>query len=110
VPGRERVDGRTHVQEQRFDRIRVGIADGGDDLLVDVAGERIKRPPGWVFAFEERRLLKLDVVADDADAPRRGLRGDLCERERLARLAAGDVVGRGLGHATLPVIVTDQQV
>jgi hypothetical protein len=67
VTGRERIGGRSHVEDERLYRIRISVADGGDDLLVNITRERIPVSLGQV-AFENRRLFIGEVVADGTDA------------------------------------------
>ena len=67
------------VQNQRFDRVRVGVPCAGDDLLVDVARIREERALGGVaVALEEQRLFVGDLLAVEHDA----------ERAELARVRA----------------------
>ena len=108
VAGRQRVDRRAHVEEERLDRVRVRLADAGDDLLVDVARERVPVAPRRI-AREQRGLLVRHLVADDAHPERRHLARHFRQVER-ASLGAVVAVGRGFHQTALPVEVAEQHV
>ena len=98
VPRRQGIDRRSHVEHERLDGIGVGVADAGDDLLVDVAGKRIPGALGRI-ALEDGALVVLGPVPDDGDAEGLDLAALLGDIEGLAFFVARNVKGGGLGQA-----------
>ncbi len=108
MAGGQRVDGRAHVHEQRLDRVGIGVADGGDDFFVYIAGEWIPVPFGGVAA-EDGGLGVVHAVADAGDAEGGEFAGHIGEVERFA-FAAVVAEGAGDTHTALPVEVTEHGV
>ncbi len=109
MAGGQRVDWRPHVEHEGFDRVGVSIANGGDDLLVNVAGKGVPVAFGWI-PLKDGAFFVFLAVADDAGAKGGHAAAHVANFIRLPRFAAIIFIGGGFDQAAGVVVVADEGV
>jgi hypothetical protein len=108
-PAGSAVDRRPHVQERSLDRIGIGVADGREDLLVDVGRQRIPRAFRRVLVEDRARLVLAGTDDRVAELAHRAA-DHLVDVVGLPFFGPVLVVGFADRVAAGVVIVADQQV